>query len=565
MENEMKMKMMEQGVNKRSGNPNHTMPGIPCPVHPSPVPQALINSQYIPPNLEKVLKQLEAQVRRGYESFPFPNSALSLGLVYDQELIWSSAYGTVRGQHPVTLDTPFRVGSVSKLITVVALLKARDAGKVQLDDPISKYVPGFGVKSPYKNNPGLTWRSLAGQVSGLGGGTPCDFFSLLEPILNDQCDITNEEAWKRIREEPVIAPMYAEPHYADSAYAILGRALEYVVGKKYEQYLEEEVFGPLGMTETFFDLTWERSSKVPDGYVANISFPSFVSHVDLNWARPTGQIYSTVRDLSKLASLFLVGKDEVPNKLGIYSSTLRQAMEPSFINDDASTGYGYPFEMSYTGMTSPSTKSLYWVRTKAGAMPGYMTVVSLVPELKLGILMQMNNLVLSELEANITAFIIPAFEQVLSELAAPPPNPGNLTLFEGVYVATKMLDLVDSTAVITADHTTNQLIINATFGGLISGGASAPLGITPATWYHDNVFRLAGPPNTPCMFLEMGNTDVFVFFQTNPSNPQEVVSLTMPLSDPYYGWKFYNQKSSWWLNKRREMEASRQRNAAPLV
>lgn len=76
------------------------------------------------------------------------------------------------------------------------------------------------------------------------------------------------------------------------------------------------------------------AKRVPPGGVGNSSLPSFVSHADLNWARPTGNLYSTVSDLAKLASLFLVGTGETKNALGIYSNTLRTMLTPSFINSD---------------------------------------------------------------------------------------------------------------------------------------------------------------------------------------------------------------------------------------
>jgi CubicO group peptidase (beta-lactamase class C family) len=100
--------------------------------------------------------------------------------------------------------------------------------------------------------------------------TPCNFFTLWEPILGDACDISNQEAWQRISSQAVrppntfarllveshdslgvvfyqpTVPMYQMPHYADSAFAILGRALESVVEMSYEDYVNEHIFKPLG-------------------------------------------------------------------------------------------------------------------------------------------------------------------------------------------------------------------------------------------------------------------------------------------------------------------------------
>ena len=187
--------------------------------------------------------------------------------------------------------------------------------------------------------------------------------------------------------------MWQDPHYADGAYAIIGRALESVVGMSYEDYVTQHIFKPLGrspmvtasataaiahevnrhagMDSSFlaYDSWSDMAKRVPPGRAGNITFPSFISLADLNWARPTGnvlerprhnrcwsahhrialttfavvlQVYSTVKDLAKLASLFMVGQDERKNVLGIYSSTLREMLTPSFINDDQVTSPALP-------------------------------------------------------------------------------------------------------------------------------------------------------------------------------------------------------------------------------
>lgn len=86
-----------------------------------------------------------------------------------------------------------------------------------------------------------------------------------------------------------------------------------------------------------YDPWSDMAKRVPAAHIGNTTVPNFIAHVDLLWARPTGNIYSTVSDLAKLSSLFLVGTGETPNPLGIYSSTLRQMLTPSFVNDDRVT------------------------------------------------------------------------------------------------------------------------------------------------------------------------------------------------------------------------------------
>jgi len=70
---------------------------------------------------------------------------------------------------------------------------------------------------------------------------------ILEPLFNTACDITNEEGWNRLSQEEVLAPLYNKPHYADSAFVVIGRGLEYVRnGSTYENYITNKIFLPLG-------------------------------------------------------------------------------------------------------------------------------------------------------------------------------------------------------------------------------------------------------------------------------------------------------------------------------
>ena len=76
---------------------------------------------------------------------------LSLGIVYDQDLIWAKGYGFADLAHkaPATPSTVYRIASISKLFTTTAIMQLRDAGKLQLDDPVTKYLPWFKIKNAH--------------------------------------------------------------------------------------------------------------------------------------------------------------------------------------------------------------------------------------------------------------------------------------------------------------------------------------------------------------------------------------------------------------------------------
>ncbi|ELR16649.1 betalactamase [Acanthamoeba castellanii str. Neff] len=529
---------MRSGANGAAGMSKRDLgTDIPiCPDHPRAVPQAFINQRFMPEQLREAIKKIDAVYRTAAQGV----QAMSVGIVYDQELVWGQGYGLIDTADPssqVDTNTIYRVGSITKLITNIMLFQLRDQGKLSLDDPVSKYVPELVWPTPFKNNPGITWRTLAGQISGLTGATPCNFFTILEPFLGDACQISNAEAWKRVTADPPSVPMWQNPHYADGAYAIIGRALESVVGMSYEDYITQHIFKPLGMDSSF--LAYNSGRTWPRG-AGNITFPSFVAHADLNWARATGNVYSTVKDLAKLASLFMVGQDERKNVLGIYSSTLREMLTPSFINDDQTSGYGFPFEV-YHSRAFGKDMPPYWVRIKAGSMPGYVSVLAMFPEIKTAMIMQANGYAMPW---EPIALLLPAIEQTLWDLQPIPNNPGNLTAYAGTYLASVLGGFMTGNVTVKSDLPNNQLLLFFSLAG--TNIPASDLGVTKAVWEHDNTFRTLGPnPGTAaCPAVEAGFTNVLVHFKVgDPSwfgGPTQVVSFEAP-TDPFYGWVFIKQ------------------------
>ncbi len=94
---------------------------------------------------------------------------LSIGVVYDQELIWAKGYGyaDLERRVPTTPSTIYRIASISKLFTATAIMQLRDAGKLRLDDPVSERLPWFSIKKTYDGGPPITIRHLITHTSGL--------------------------------------------------------------------------------------------------------------------------------------------------------------------------------------------------------------------------------------------------------------------------------------------------------------------------------------------------------------------------------------------------------------
>ena len=85
---------------------------------------------------------------------------LSIGVVFDQDLIWAKGYGfaDLERRLPATPGTLYRIASISKLFTATAVLQLRDAGKLRLDDPLSQHLPWFSIHKNYEDGPPITVR-----------------------------------------------------------------------------------------------------------------------------------------------------------------------------------------------------------------------------------------------------------------------------------------------------------------------------------------------------------------------------------------------------------------------
>jgi CubicO group peptidase (beta-lactamase class C family) len=499
------------------------LPEVFCPQHPKPVglPDEL------PQELVKGLQQLELQ----FEATIKQNNlvGVSAAVVYDQRQLWSKGFGNLDRNNPsrgpVTPDTLFRIGSLTKVFTDLLLLQLRDANIVSLDDTVQKYWPSFSIPSEFsKNSRGISFRGLATQLSGIFSGSPCSYL--------EDCNITTEEAFRRMSTMESVLPNDLQPHYSDVAFAILGRALERPAKQKWEEMLLSKVLKPLGMSSTGWDYsTAEVKMRLATGYFGKFALPYGLATKDLGWARPTGQLYSSVNDLSKLLSFFFTYDSKNKNNVLLGSST-REMLLPTFVNDDVATGFGFPFERYFTGALSKNG-SKYWVVMKGGAFPGYSTAIAMIPELKLGFIAQNNGNSAVELNTLFADSFLPLFEKILFDLAPLPPNPGNLSAFVGVYRSVESFFLGSYN--ITLDETKWK---NTTINQLSL--SHSEFGDVYLEWIKANIFRIrydiTGPG--PCLSTQMGMNNEFVVFQTSPKNG-EVVSLMLPSTDPFYGVVFH--------------------------
>lgn len=172
-------------------------------------------------------------------------TGLSIALVDDQRVAWSHAAGWAdrEAQIPATPQTPYRVGSISKLFTVAAALQFAAQGKLELDAPIQHALPEFSVRSRFGAAP-ITARQLMTHHAGL----PRD---VLAGMFMDRPE-PFEAMVQRLRDTDLASPPGLLMSYSNVGLTVLGAAVQRLAGRPFDAHLHQSLLEPLGMERASF-------------------------------------------------------------------------------------------------------------------------------------------------------------------------------------------------------------------------------------------------------------------------------------------------------------------------
>ena len=241
-------------------------------------------------------KAIDEYVQSQMELIQIPG--LSLGIVEDGEITYLKGYGTADGSGaPVTPDTPFAVGSVGKSFTALCIRQLVNAGRIDYNAPVQTYIPWFTLFDQ-EAAAKIKIIDLLNHQSGLSnadGNMPWSYNS----------GYTIEETVRRMRMLPAkhLAGSFTE--YCNLNFILLGLVVEQVSGMPYGQYLQENVFGPLHMKNSYPSMTEAQSARPAQGHCVAYgqALPNYMPV-------PTGQVpagfqYSCARDMAAYAALLL--------------------------------------------------------------------------------------------------------------------------------------------------------------------------------------------------------------------------------------------------------------------
>ncbi len=315
--------------------------------------------------------------------------------------IWQRNYEIkeYKTEDPVDSNTLFMIASCSKPVTALGILKLQEAGELVLDDPINNYHP-FHVANPNFPDEVITIRMLLTHTSSIrdnweiltplytlpeGGDSPLPLTKFLHEYLVEGGELYNREEnfWKDKPESLF--------QYCNVGYALLGLIIEEITAKAFKEFIEEEIFVPLGMEQAYWFLAdiphrnIARPHEMPNKHT-DFKEPKVLNHYGYP-DYPDGQIRTTTADYSRFIQLFL--NDGMVNG--------KQFLSKTSIDDFLKVQY--PNKFKYQAIAWNYNEFDNWIYyllmprlpSHTGADPGVATVVSFDPENKIGAIIFTNS------------------------------------------------------------------------------------------------------------------------------------------------------------------------------
>src|ERR1035437_2293459 len=294
---------------------------------------------------------------------------LSLAIVHGDQIVHRRSSGIADPQgRPVTSETPFILGSLSKSFTALAIMQQVGQGRVVLDAPVQRYLTWFAVRDSMASTQ-ITVRHLLNQTSGLPKSAG------LQLIRGAEAATRAEEArlvtGVRLHHAPGAAFEYSNLNYW-----LLGLVLEAVTGTSYETYVHAHVFSPLGMTHTYTDEREAQRHGLAQGYRGWFGFPR-AEELPYYWREMSvGYLISDADDMAKYLLAHLNGGSD-GGPFVISAQGLAELHTPPV---------GSPYAMGWLTDSVVGT-SVLW---HTGAVANYHGDMLIVPSARWGVVMLSN-------------------------------------------------------------------------------------------------------------------------------------------------------------------------------
>jgi len=370
------------------------------------------------------------------------------GVVHGGELVWSGGAGfaDADGGRAAGPDVLYRIASITKTVTGTGVMQLRDAGLLDLDDPVVKWIPELADSASPAGLGAVTIRRLLSHESGLVSEPPGTDFLAAEPSYEGVVARNLE----RVGEIFAAVPPNTQTKYSNLGYQMLGEIVQRASGTPYRQYIADRILTPLAMSSTGLEpLSPELAARRATGYAAaalsdELSVAPTMPPV---WAE--GGLWSTVEDLARWLSFQLAAHADTvadsaeagagaadPGEGVLASATRREMHKPRYLSDEEwSTAWGITWY-------SVRKDNVTWVQ-HSGGLPGFTSDVCFDRGSRVGAIVLLNGVA----DAPALAMSLAAAGRDLAEAAAPElrrpvPAPPDVSSLLGYYAPPDMSFLV---------------------------------------------------------------------------------------------------------------------------
>jgi CubicO group peptidase (beta-lactamase class C family) len=349
--------------------------------------------------LPSTARSLLARTARAQREGRVPS--LLTGVVRDGELAWSCGRGAVAEPHA---DVQYRLGSITKTVTAVAVMQLRDEGRLDLADPLERHIP----EAPYGDR---SIRSLLSHSSGMTAEPAGPWWERTHGVSWDELVTANASA------RTVVAPG-SRYHYSNLAFALLGELVGRLRGSGWHEAVMDKVLGPLGLDATTYQPSYDAAQGTSRDPVTGMLMAEPAT--DTVAMAPAGQLWSTIQDLARWGDFLVTGHRQVLSASSLTEMRTVQSADPG---EQHVGGYGLGLRLLWlpTGSLVGHT----------GSMPGFLAGLFVDSRTRVGAVMLTNattgvnpetvllDLVKAAAATGVAVFDTHAADVALDELAAP--------------------------------------------------------------------------------------------------------------------------------------------------
>ena len=298
------------------------------------------------------IRAIEGYIVSMMEAYNVPGASVA---IWKDDFYWEKGFGFSDLENGVQSkpETAYRLASITKTMTAMAIVKLAAEGKLDLDADVRRYVPYFPKKE---------WtvpvRLVLGHLGGISHYRDYDYEGSFTEHFDTQRSIAVFADWN------LVAKPGAKFTYSSYGYNLLGAVIEGTTGQPYGEYMRENIWGPLGMDSTRMDDPLDIIANRPRGYQKLEGKVKNSPFVDISSRFAAGGTRSTVGDLIRWAR-GVVGDAVVP------AEALEEALRPMATDDGRYTWYGMGWETD--------AKSGFWVIGHSGGQPETSTYLIIAP------------------------------------------------------------------------------------------------------------------------------------------------------------------------------------------